>query len=108
LKMSRYRQAASNLYAVVVEPHEILVEIHARSRNWEPVVLRQREIRSKCRNSACAARSATSTAERRSISSRMSGAPFGRGGFQTRPTGARRYPEPPAVPHIAAGAPIGR
>jgi Uma2 family endonuclease len=42
LKLHRYRQAAGNLYAVVVEPHEILLEIHARSRNWEPVVLRRR------------------------------------------------------------------
>ena len=43
LKLHRYRQAASNLYVVVVEPHEILVEIHARSRNWEPIALRRRD-----------------------------------------------------------------
>ena len=43
MKLQRYRQAASNLYAVVVEPHEILVEIHARSRNWEPIVLSRRD-----------------------------------------------------------------
>jgi Uma2 family endonuclease len=42
LKLQRYCQAASNLYAVVVEPHEILVEVHARSRNWEPIALRRR------------------------------------------------------------------
>src|SRR6516165_11060091 len=43
LKLQRYRQAASNLYAVVIEPHEIFVEIYARSRNWRPVILRGRE-----------------------------------------------------------------
>ena len=43
MKLQRYSQAASNLYAVVVEPHEILVEIHARSRNWEPIVLKRRD-----------------------------------------------------------------
>ena len=43
LKLQRYRQAASNFYAVVVEPHEIFVEIYARSRNWRPVILRGRE-----------------------------------------------------------------
>jgi Uma2 family endonuclease len=43
MKLQRYRQAAANLYAVVVELHEILVEIHARSRNWEPLTLRRRD-----------------------------------------------------------------
>jgi Uma2 family endonuclease len=43
MKLQRYCQASSNLYAVVVEPHEILVEIHARSRNWEPIDLRRRD-----------------------------------------------------------------
>jgi Uma2 family endonuclease len=33
LKLHRYRQAASNLYAMIIEPHEIFVEIHARSHN---------------------------------------------------------------------------
>jgi hypothetical protein len=41
LKLRRYRGAASNLYAVVIEPRELLVEIHARSRNWEPLTLRR-------------------------------------------------------------------
>ena len=43
LKLQRYCQAANNLFAVIIEPHEILVEIHARSRNWEPTVLRRRD-----------------------------------------------------------------
>ena len=40
MKMHRYRQAASNAYAVILEPHEVLVEIYARSRNWQPLILR--------------------------------------------------------------------
>jgi Uma2 family endonuclease len=40
LKLRRYREAPDNLYAVVIEPREFLVEIHARSRNWEPLVLK--------------------------------------------------------------------
>jgi Uma2 family endonuclease len=43
MKLQRYCQAASNLYAMIVEPHEILVEIHARARNWEPIALRRRD-----------------------------------------------------------------
>jgi Uma2 family endonuclease len=39
LKLRRYREAPDNLYAVVIEPREISVEIHARSRSWEPAVL---------------------------------------------------------------------
>jgi Uma2 family endonuclease len=39
LKLRRYREAPDNLYAVVIEPREFLVEIHAKSRNWEPAVL---------------------------------------------------------------------
>ena len=34
LKLRRYREAPDNLYAVVIEPREFLVEIHARSRRW--------------------------------------------------------------------------
>jgi Uma2 family endonuclease len=43
LKLHRYRQAASNLYVVVVEPHEIFVEIYARTGDWEPVAFRRRD-----------------------------------------------------------------
>jgi Uma2 family endonuclease len=39
LKLRRYREAANNLYAVVIEPRELRVEIHARSRGWEPLIL---------------------------------------------------------------------
>ena len=41
LKLRRYREAPDNLYAVVIEPREFLVEIHARSRGWQPMVLKQ-------------------------------------------------------------------
>ena len=43
MKLQRYCQASSNLYAVVVEPHEILVEIHARARNWEHITFRRHD-----------------------------------------------------------------
>ena len=43
LKLHRYRQAASNLYVVVVEPHEIFVEIYARTGDWESVAFRRRD-----------------------------------------------------------------
>ena len=39
LKLHRYREAPDNLYAVVIEPTEFLVEIYARSRNWQPTIL---------------------------------------------------------------------
>jgi Uma2 family endonuclease len=39
LKLRRYREASDNLYAVVIEPRQFRVEIHARGRDWEPVVL---------------------------------------------------------------------
>ena len=39
LKLRLYREATDNLYAVVIEPREFLVEIHAKSRNWEPTTL---------------------------------------------------------------------
>src|SRR5436305_14683498 len=39
LKLRRYREAHDNLYAVVIEPRELLVTIHARRRNWQPVPL---------------------------------------------------------------------
>jgi Uma2 family endonuclease len=41
LKLRHYREAADNLYAVVIEPREYLVEIHAKSRNWQPTKLTQ-------------------------------------------------------------------
>ena len=41
LKLRRYREAPDNLYAVVIEPSEFLVEIHARRESWQPKVLKQ-------------------------------------------------------------------
>jgi Uma2 family endonuclease len=38
LKLRRYREAPDNLYAVVIEPREFLVEINARNRNWQPTM----------------------------------------------------------------------
>jgi Uma2 family endonuclease len=40
LKLRRYREAPDNLYALVIEPREYLVEIHAKSRNWKPIILK--------------------------------------------------------------------
>jgi Uma2 family endonuclease len=37
LKLRRYSEAPDNLYAVVIEPREFLVEIYSKSRNWQPV-----------------------------------------------------------------------
>ncbi len=39
LKLHLYSQAPDNLYAVVIEPRKFWVEIHAKSRKWEPVIL---------------------------------------------------------------------
>jgi Uma2 family endonuclease len=39
LKLRRYREAPDNLYAVVIEAREFLVEIYAKSANWQPEVL---------------------------------------------------------------------
>src|SRR3984893_18029467 len=39
LKLRRYREAPDNLYAVVIEPRDFLVEIHARRSNWQPATL---------------------------------------------------------------------
>jgi Uma2 family endonuclease len=39
LKLRRYREAPDNLYAVVIEPREFLVEIYAKRSNWQPVTL---------------------------------------------------------------------
>jgi Uma2 family endonuclease len=35
LKMRRYCEAPDNLYAVVIDPREFMVEIHARRRDWQ-------------------------------------------------------------------------
>jgi Uma2 family endonuclease len=40
MKLRRYREAAGNLYAVVIEPREFLVEIYARNRGWVPLILK--------------------------------------------------------------------
>lgn len=40
LKLRHYSQAPDNLYGVVIEPRELLVEIYAKSRKWEPELLR--------------------------------------------------------------------
>jgi Uma2 family endonuclease len=40
LKLHFYREAPENLYAVVIEPREFLVEIHTKSHNWEPAILK--------------------------------------------------------------------
>jgi Uma2 family endonuclease len=39
LKLRRYCEAPDNLYAMVIEPRELLVEILAKSRNWQPTIL---------------------------------------------------------------------
>src|SRR5262245_26526805 len=39
VKLLRYRESADNLYAIVIELRSFLVEVHARRRNWEPLVL---------------------------------------------------------------------
>jgi Uma2 family endonuclease len=41
LKLRRYREAPDNLYAVVIEPRELMVEIHAKRENWRWSVLKQ-------------------------------------------------------------------
>ena len=40
LKLRRYREAPDNLYAVVIEPRELLVEIHAKTHNWQPAIFK--------------------------------------------------------------------
>jgi Uma2 family endonuclease len=42
LKLRRYREAANNLYVLIVEPREFHVEFHARSRDWQAVLLAAR------------------------------------------------------------------
>jgi Uma2 family endonuclease len=41
LKFRRYREAPGNLYALIIEPREFLVEVHAKNRNWQPLILKQ-------------------------------------------------------------------
>jgi Uma2 family endonuclease len=41
LKLRRYREAPDNLYVVLIEQRELLVEIHAKSRNWQPITHRK-------------------------------------------------------------------
>ena len=38
LKLRRYREAPDNLYAVVIDPREFIVEIYSKSRKWEQAV----------------------------------------------------------------------
>jgi len=38
LKLRRYREAPDNLYAVVIEPREVRVEIYAKRDDWKPAV----------------------------------------------------------------------
>jgi Uma2 family endonuclease len=40
LKLRRYREAPDNLYVVVIEPREFLVEFYAKRQNWQQVVLK--------------------------------------------------------------------
>jgi Uma2 family endonuclease len=67
LKLRRYREVPDNLYSMVIEPREFFAEVYAKSRNGSRRFSDGPMIRSSCRNSACAAASATSTAVRRSI-----------------------------------------
>src|SRR3954452_3886935 len=39
MKLRRYREAPHNLYAVVIEQREYMVEIHAHRANWRPPTL---------------------------------------------------------------------
>jgi Uma2 family endonuclease len=39
LKLRRYREAADNLYVLLIEPREFLVEVYARSRAWQKLTL---------------------------------------------------------------------
>ena len=41
LKLRRYQEAPSNMYAVVIEPREFLVEIYARRLVWQRTTLRK-------------------------------------------------------------------
>ena len=41
LKLRRYREAPDNLYVVIIEPRELMVDIRAKRHDWQPTVLRQ-------------------------------------------------------------------
>jgi len=41
LKLRRYREAPDNLYVVVIDSRELLVEIYAKSRGWQPLILKK-------------------------------------------------------------------
>ena len=42
-KLRRYREAADNLYVLLIEPREFRVEIFAQSRGWQAVTLTRRD-----------------------------------------------------------------
>lgn len=39
LKLRRYREAPNNLYSLVIAARECQIEVYAKSRNWEPLIL---------------------------------------------------------------------
>jgi Uma2 family endonuclease len=41
IKLRYYREGPDNLYALVIDPQNFMVEIYARTRKWEPVVLKR-------------------------------------------------------------------
>jgi Uma2 family endonuclease len=41
LKLRRYREASDNLYVLVIDSRELLVEVYARSYGWQSKVLKQ-------------------------------------------------------------------
>jgi Uma2 family endonuclease len=41
LKLRRYCEAPANLYAVVIDPRAFVVEIYAKRRKWDVVVLKR-------------------------------------------------------------------
>ena len=41
LKLRRYREGPDNLYALVIEPRQFLVEILAKRHDWKPVILKK-------------------------------------------------------------------
>ena len=41
LKLRRYCEAPDNLYAVVIDPREFSVEIHARRSGWQPAAFKR-------------------------------------------------------------------
>lgn len=41
LKLRRYCEAPDNLYVVIIEPRELMVDIRAKRHDWQPTVLRQ-------------------------------------------------------------------